>query len=916
MFNYKKLLYISIILGFFVILFIPSITYAHWYCYGTQASNYTTRPVATYSTSYNNATNKITLVIEGKICKQTPWSGIAATHWLFGTKTQVCTLNFPGGECGIGGYGSRKCCWHLNPVIGVWPSQYHLINPSFQVVVRGETDSRCSGNIIWVVTRTIEMPLSDYNSISGNGRGFVMGVNNGAYKSYPSEFITLASYSPPTPTLNVSCSSSPNPANTNQTVNFSSSSSGGTGSYIYSWSGSCTGSSQNCSNSFSNSGTYTATVSVTSGTQTGSANCSVNVSQPIPSLSISCSASPNPANTNQTVNFSSSSSGGTGSYTYSWSGSCAGSSQSCSNSFPNAGTYTATVSVTSGTQTGNANCSVSVNSQNINHSYKQCYNNDVYWYDSQGTRQEMYEDCGDDSWTSNYQCSGSTWLQRQKNIRWCSAGVCQQSLRYDNYQDCSASGQTCQNNQCGGQNQNRYLNCYDNDVYWYDYLGGRQEKYQDCGDSYCTDTGSNYCVGNSIYRQRTCYNRGCTGNACYSTTSYSDNQFVQTCGYGQTCQNGSCTSACECTSGVCCDGCHYKNTSSICNTETQNEYGCPWGSACGSDVGQRTKTRNQYCSGYSASCTGIWSSWTGLSSWTTVDYCSTEETCVYGNSVCQPKSGCGGSSYILHYAKKCYDSDLYWYDSLNVRQDKYRDCQDANECTIDNCFNNQCQNELRCDGATCAKGSIDYCNVCDYCGDGACNCGETISSCENDCQVIGLALTLFGKKESEAVQWLKSFSAGSIEKIDFLAVVSNGENRTMDNVVVKVDFPQEVLYKGELMLEGVPYNGDIRSGVTLGSLAPGTTKIITFKGEITSESSIFRPAADVVGTITTASGSDSDNVQINFLKEGQQIISESEGWLAGLLGVNLNRPIYILLIIIIVILVLVGLSRVIRGFKK
>jgi len=138
----------------------------------------------------------------------------------------------------------------------------------------------------------------------------------------------------------------------------------------------------------------------------------------------------------------------------------------------------------------------------------------------------------------------------------------------------------------------------------------------------------------------------------------------------------------------------------------------------------------------------------------------------------------------------------------------------------------------------------------------------------------------------------------------------------MDNVVVKVDFPQEVLYKGELMLEGVPYNGDIRSGVTLGSLAPGTTKIITFKGEITSESSIFRPAADVVGTITTASGSDSDNVQINFLKEGQQIISESEGWLAGLLGVNLNRPIYILLIIIIVILVLVGLSRVIRGFKK
>jgi len=637
-------------------------------------------------------------------------------------------------------------------------------------------------------------------------------------------------------------------------------------------------------------------------------------SSPSPTLSVSCYASPSSINTNQSTTFISSVSGGTGSYTYSWSGACIGSSQNCTNSFPNAGNFTSNLTVNSGSQTGSANCSVTVISQNINHAYRECYNNDVYWYDSQGNRQEMYEDCGEDSWTSNYQCSGN-WLQRQKSIRWCSGGVCQQSLRYDNYQDCSALGQTCQNNQCGGQS-GRYLSCYDNDVYWFDYYGGRQEKYQECGDSYCTDTGYNYCIGNSIYRQRTCYNRGCSGNACYSTTSYSDSQFVQTCPYGQTCQNGYCTGTCECTSGPCCDGCHYKGSWNICNTETQTEYGCPWGSACGSDVGVRTKTRNQYCSGYSAYCTGVWSNWTGLSNWSVADYCSTNETCVYGSSTCQPKSGCGGSGYILHYAKKCYDNDLYWYDSNNSRQDKYRDCKDANSCTIDSCFNNQCQNELFCNGSTCVKGSADYCSLCDYCGDGACNCGETITSCQEDCQVIGLALALFGKKENQAVQWLESLSAGSIETLDFLAIVSNGEDKTMDNVVVTVEFPQEVLYKGELMLDAASYGGDVRSGITLGSLAPGATRTLTFKGEIASESSIFRPTADVVGTISTSGGSASDKVQINFLKQGEQVISESRGWLAGLLGVNLGRPVYIFLIIIIVIVILVVLSRIIRGLKK
>jgi len=647
-----------------------------------------------------------------------------------------------------------------------------------------------------------------------------------------------------------------------------------------------------------------------------SQGCQNNQCASYSTLNVSCSASPNPANTNQAVNFNSSASGGTGSYTYSWSGVCTGSSQSCANSFSSTGTHTAYLTVTSGSQSSSVTCSVSVIQPTTNHHHLDCYNNDVYWYDSQGNRQEIYQDCGDDYWLSSYQCSGSAWLQRSKSINWCSNGSCTQSTRFDNYQNCSAAGQTCQNNQCGSYNYNNYLSCYNNDVYWFDSYGNRQGLYQDCGDSYCEGTGYNYCSGNSVYQQRTCYNRGCAGSACYSTTSYSDTRLIQTCGSGQTCQNGYCTNTCECTSGSCCDGCHYKSSSNTCNSETQTEYGCPWGSACGSDVGIRTKIRYQFCPGYSASCTGSWGNWSGLSDWRVVDYCSNEETCVYGNPACQPKTECVTSGYISHYTKKCYDNDLYWYDSLNVRQEKYRDCQDTNDCTIDSCSGAKCVNELKCDGTTCVVGSANYCSSCEYCGDKVCNCGETMASCSQDCSVIGLAVTIFGKKENDPVQWLKTFSASAGQKLDFLIVVSNGQEGQMNNVFIKTDLPQEIIYKGDFKLDGISFDGDIRTGVNLGTLAPKTVKTLTFKGEITGPDNISRAEVDATAFVNTSSGSSSDNIKINLLKEGQQIVVKSEGFLAGLLGTNFNKPIYLLLGIFIAILLLLGFVKVIRVIQK
>lgn len=62
--------------------------------------------------------------------------------------------------------------------------------------------------------------------------------------------------------------------------------------------------------------------------------------------------------------------------------------------------------------------------------------------------------------------------------------------------------------------------------------------FSDCGDDYCTDFGLNYCKGKDIYKSRTCYDKACLINSCYSNSSV-DETLVQECLYG--CLSGTCT---------------------------------------------------------------------------------------------------------------------------------------------------------------------------------------------------------------------------------------------------------------------------------------------------------------------------------------------------------------------------------------
>ncbi len=132
---------------------------------------------------------------------------------------------------------------------------------------------------------------------------------------------------------------------------------------------------------------------------------------------------------------------------------------------------------------------------------------------------------------------------------------------------------------------------------------------------------------------RSCFPNGqwSSWSACQSTGECSPGQTdTQICSGGwqhRTCNNNrywegwsACQISCNCQSGDCCDGCHYKTSSTLCSSKI--EYQC---------AGQNSNYYIQYhlvknyCTGDSAYCDGLHH----IGLWQTYHYCSSQESCQF-----------------------------------------------------------------------------------------------------------------------------------------------------------------------------------------------------------------------------------------------------------------------------------------------
>lgn len=242
-----------------------------------------------------------------------------------------------------------------------------------------------------------------------------------------------------------------------------------------------------------------------------------------------------------------------------------------------------------------------------------CVDGDAYWVDSCGNVGSLREECGSGLCVQ----TGPNEVGCEEVPETCGNGSldpgepCDGGL-FGPGGDCIGQGFDSGTIQCNAAcsldtsmccTANAYQQCHGGDVYWYDSCGQLGSKADECGAGACYDTGS---------RTAEC-------------------------------------EVCECAAGTCCDGCSFSPLGTICQPDADTDYGCPWGTGAGDDVGVRT--RDRLCSGTDNDCTGGFGPWSG---WGTADFCAGDEVCVPGMSSCQPAP--------------CPETD-YWSPALDTDTD-------------------------------------------------------------------------------------------------------------------------------------------------------------------------------------------------------------------------------------------------------
>lgn len=501
-------------------------------------------------------------------------------------------------------------------------------------------------------------------------------------------------------------------------------------------------------------------------------------------------------------------------------------------------------------------------------------------------------------WSNSQSCSGATYCgygscDEDERPEWyCSGGYCEYRCNYSS--------------SCNGYDDHDDKRCYNDDVYWYDSSGHRDDKYEECGSDSC-GSWQYYCSGDKVYKKRTCYERGCRNDRCFEEMDV-ERKYVETCD-GE-CDDGECVEECECTTGICCDGCHYRDDDFVCDSDREVEYSCPWGTGCGSDVGVRSKIRFQYCSGDDNDCDGDWGNWGNWGSWRVNDYCSNSETCSYGDSTCNYNSSCQSQPIYTNY-KQCYDNDVYWFRSDGQRLSKYMECEDDNLCTLDECSGDRCVNDLVCDGSTCAKGTGDYCESCSHCGDGVCNCEEDFCSCSADCKLPsaeGLAVSALVKMKGESNPWKKDLSVEPGDDLSFLIVVATAQNTSAENVTFQNVLPQNIQFVGDLKINDSFSGGSLVGGVNLGTLPAGESKVITFEAKVESAAN-FSLGSTYLNDISTVRYDDgktaNDSVGIEVIKgEG---IAAAGSLFSQIVKVVGSLAFWLVILFLIVFLVVISL---------
>ncbi len=99
------------------------------------------------------------------------------------------------------------------------------------------------------------------------------------------------------------------------------------------------------------------------------------------------------------------------------------------------------------------------------------------------------------------------------------------------------------------------------------------ELVEDCGEDSCNEWEDNFCQDEDVWKNRTCYDRGCSGGSCFENENI-EQELVEDCDDDfETCSNGQCTNLpIECHTNIDCDDSNQYTYDTCINPGTPQSY--------------------------------------------------------------------------------------------------------------------------------------------------------------------------------------------------------------------------------------------------------------------------------------------------------------------------------------------------------
>jgi len=333
----------------------------------------------------------------------------------------------------------------------------------------------------------------------------------------------------------------------------------------------------------------------------------------------------------------------------------------------------------------------------------------------------------------------------------------------------------------------------------------------DCGTN--GFVGEQFCQGDKNlfgnYLTYTCNNPGSTYSSC---TSSKTPQLVRTCNTDQKCKQGIWFIGCAVDTET--GGTNGSGTTGYVNASSYDYLRCVGSSVYWFDRYGNQKNLYQTC-GYNQTCS--------------------HDSCVTNTQ----QANCTN-----HAIRGCLNNSVYWYNSCGTQQEVYQNCSAS--------------------GQTCREGVCGVYQGSTGTGTGTGSGTGTTASTASYITVKtkeNLVITILGRKETDSAEFKKNISVSGNDKINFLIIVKNTSDKSLDNTSVKVDLTNNLKYDGNLKIDNIGSSENVVSGINIGNISKGISKTISFSVLVSADG--ITGTAKVTGNITSGKVTDSDSLTLS-----------------------------------------------------